>query len=257
MFNMARADSYRLAHSKGFYVTEIVLIGLIIVNVATQSLSMVLGSDRLRAFQSTVTHLDWTGAQSIKMMSSMASLLIYILLPIFSITIGFEFSRDIYKNPLSSGMTRLNYFISKYIIYLFLSLFQLILYYTLIYLTSGIQHGFGHTNGLFWTSMLRTFGVQYLNFTALFTLAMLVMYLSFSVLITVIFTIIFPIILSIFFQIFPHAHWINLFAFQQNIDSAYFSKYSGVHLTEMLGATFGTIVVSLIIAYIVFKKRDL
>ncbi|KRK97825.1 hypothetical protein FD04_GL000797 [Secundilactobacillus odoratitofui DSM 19909 = JCM 15043] len=50
MLNMMRADTYRLFHSKGFYITQIFMILVATINILTASLFMIGGNDGLSTF---------------------------------------------------------------------------------------------------------------------------------------------------------------------------------------------------------------
>lgn len=258
MLNMARADMYRLFHSKGFYITQILMIIVATISILTSTLGEVgADSDGFNQFQSASQKVDWTGVQSVKAMTSETSFLIYFILPLFIMTIGFEFSRKIYKNPLSSGMTRLNYFVSKYVVFLLISACQLIFYYVFIFLVGGLKNGFGKITGHFLIKFFQTASVQLLELSAIFAIATLVMYLFFSTIAAVVTTIILPLIVSILVLIFTSHDWLRYFSFQGNIDSAYFTHYTSGEMSQLLLAGFSTIIVCLVLAFLSFRKRDL
>ena len=257
MFNMLRADTYRLLHSRGFYITQFVMIGLVVVSVATDSLSMMIGSAGLSSFQNQASHVTWTAVNSVKLMSSMASLLLYILLPLFIMSIGFDFSRKIYKNPLSSGMTRLNYFISKYFVFVLITVGQLLFYYGVIFLSTGIKSGFGKLTVLLVKKWVQVFSLQLLELNAIFAISVLVIYLSFSTIAAVITTVVTPVLIPVLLQLFTKAHWLRNFDFQSRVDSAYFTQYRGTDLSGLMIASFGMILGCLLVAYISFRKREL
>lgn len=258
MLNMARADFYRLWHSKGFYITQIALILLILISILTNSVGVIAGGDEnLYAFQAAQNKLTWTAVRSIQVMSSMTSALIYFLLPLFIMTIGFEFSRKIYKNPLSSGMSRLNYFISKYCVFILITFCQFIFMYVTIFLAAGFKNGFGHPSSHMFGKMSATIGMQFLMMVTIFSISVLIMYLTFSTITAVIVTIIFPIIMTILVQLFPKQHWLIYFNFQNKIDAAYITHFSGQVFTHTLETAFATILICLVISFITFNHKDL
>lgn len=258
MLNMARADMYRLFHSKGFYITQILMIIVATISILTSTLGTIGGdSDGFDNFQTASQKVMWTGVQSVKAMSSETSFLIYFILPLFIMTIGFEFSRKVYKNPLSSGMTRLNYFISKYVVFLLISACQFIFYYLFIFLAGGVKNGFGKITGHFLVKLLQTSSIQLLEMSAIFAISTLVMYLFFSTITAVVTTIILPMIITILAVIVTKQHWLGYFNFQSNIDSAYFTHYTSGQMSQLLVTGFGTIIVCLVLAFLSFRKRDL
>ena len=259
MLNMVRADAYRLFHSKGFYITQILLVAIVVFSISLEGVATILGgNDALSNFQNTNTKFAWNAVQSVKLMSSMASVLIYFLLPLFVMTIGFEFSRKIYKNPLSSGMSRFNYFCSKYGVFLLIELCQFIFFYLAIFITAGLKNGVGHVTARFIGKMLATIGIQFMAINAILAIGLLLMYVFFSTITAVLSTIIFPMIVTLAVELFPKSHWLKYFSFQSVIDSAYFTNYStGGDIMKLLAASFGVILICLASAFLVFKRRDL
>lgn len=258
MLNMARADFYRLFRSKGLYITEVVLIFIVLISIFNKTVGLILGnSGSLSTFQAANNGHYWNAVHATNAMTSMTSLLIYIILPLFIMTIGFEFSRKIYKNPLSSGMTRLNYFISKYCVFIVITILQFTFYYAAIFLIAGFKNGFGHIDGHFFTKLFETVGIQILEVSAIFSIAVLALYLTFSTIASVITTIIFPVCISVLGAVFEKQHWLQNLNFQNRIDSAYYTNYSTAHLHTMLTYSFGFIFVCLLLAYLTFRKRDL
>lgn len=258
MLNMARADFYRLFRSKGFYITEVVLICLVILSVVTNSLGSIVGnSETLATFQAASNKTQWSAVKSVAAMSSMASILIYIILPIFIMTIGFEFSRKTYKNPLSSGMTRINYFISKYLIFVIMCIPQFLFFYLTVFVTSWIKNGAGKITGHFLWKMLGTLGIQLMEISALFAIAVLIIYAFFSTIAAVIVTIVVPLIPSILSLIFKKVDWIKFVNFQTNIDTAYPTRYTNTEMDKLIFFALGTILVCLVLSFLSFRKRDL
>lgn len=232
MFNMIRGDFYRLKHSKGFYITEFILIILIILVTANGALGSIgARSDALESFQNFQKNGDvWTAVNATKLMTSMASALIYLILPLFIMTSGFEFSRHSYKNLLSSGMTRLNYFFSKYAVFVVLMLLQFILYYGSVYVFTGFKNGFGVFTVHYAVRLGQTILFQLLLMIAAFSVAILALYVTFSTIAAVVTAIIFPLFISIIRMIFNKVDWLKYFDFQGTIDSAYFTHLSSHNL---------------------------
>ncbi|ANK62359.1 hypothetical protein AYR56_11065 [Loigolactobacillus backii] len=224
MFNMIRGDFYRLKHSKGFYITEFILIALVLSSVLTGTLGTIgARSDSIEEFQQAGG--AWNAVKATKLMTSMCSFLIYLILPLFIMTTGFEFSRRSYKNPLSSGMTRLNYYLSKYSVFIVIVLLQVILYYGTVYVVTGIKNGFGIFTLNFGIKMAQAILLQLLLLLAIFSVSILVLFITFSTISAVVTTIIFPLLVNILHMIFIKVAWLKYFDFQGTIDSAYFTHF--------------------------------
>jgi len=256
MFNMIRGDTYRLLHSKGFYITKFLLIILVLTSVLTGTLGTVGVQTESLAKMQDVTSV-WNAVKAMKLMTIMASFLIYLILPLFIMTTGFEFSRRSYKNLLSSGMTRLNYFFSKYAVFIMIVCLQFILFYGTTFLGTGLKNGFGTLTANFGLKISQTILLQILFIIAIFSVSILVLFVTFSTITAVTTTIIFPLLIQIMSAIFNKVNWIKYFDFQSIIDNAYFTHLSAQTLTYYILAASGTILICGFLSIYVFKQKNL
>lgn len=260
MFNMILGDFYRLKHSKGFYITELILVAFILTIVLTSTLGSVSArpsSASFSMFQQAGVNGHWSGIQAVKLMSSMCSFLIYLILPLFILTTGFEFSSGSYKNLLSSGMTRTNYFFSKYIVFIIVVLLQFILYYVLIYMVAGATNTFGNFTVNFSIKMGQVIIFQLLLTLAIFAVSILVMFITFSITAAIITTVVWQFIISVFRMVLIHATWLKFFDFQGTIDTIFFAQMS-LHDTSLyILTTCSTIIVCGLLSLYTFKHKNL
>lgn len=258
MFNMIRGDAYQLRHSRGFYITEFLLIALVLSSVLTGALGTIgVSTESLQTFQVQGTSTSWNAVKAIKLMTSMASFLIYLILPLFIMTTGFDFSHYSYKNLLSSGMTRLNYFVSKYAVFIAIVLLQFIIFYNTVYLSAGFKNTFSILTISFVTRLLQTVALQLLLMIAIFSVSILVLFTTFSTIAAVITAIIVPILTQIIHSIFIKTEWIKYFDFQTMIDSAYFVPLSVHEVRLYVLAAVGTILICGILSMYFFNKKNL
>lgn len=256
MFNMIRGDFYRLRHSKGFYITEFILIVLILVSISTGTLGSVgISSEGVNEFQQK--DVIWTAVLAMKLMTSMNSFLIYLILPLFIMTTGFEFSRQSYKNLLSSGMTRVNYFISKYAVFLLIVVLQFVLYYGITFNGASLKNGIGDWTARFGIKIAQTISFQLLLMVAIFAISIFVLFLTFSTIAAIVTTIIFPLIIEIIHAIFSKTDWLKYFDFQISIDSAYFTHLSTNTLAIYILTACGTIIILGLLSIFIFKRKNL
>ncbi|BAP86304.1 hypothetical protein LOOC260_117980 [Paucilactobacillus hokkaidonensis JCM 18461] len=256
MFNMIRGDAYQLRHSKGFYITEISLIILVLSSVLTGTLGSIgVRTEGLQKLQGPATTLNAIGET--QLMTCMGSFLIYLILPLFIMTTGSEFSHHSYKNLLSSGMTRINYFFSKYAVFIVIVLLQFIIFYATVYLSAGFKNGFGVPTDSFEIKIFQTIIFQLLLMTAIFSVSILILFTTFSTITAVIATIVFPIIVQIIHSIFIKAEWIKYFDFQSMIDGAYFSPLSAHEMVLYLFTTLGTIILCGLLSIYIFSQKNL
>lgn len=259
MWNMIRGDAYRLRHSKGFYITEVVLIIIVITSVFTGSLGGVgVQNQALENFQNAgMANPTWNAVRATELMTTMVSFLIYLILPLFIMTTGFEFSRQSYKNLLASGMTRTNYFFSKYAVFIVIVFLQFVLYYATVYLGTGLKNGFGTLTTKFSAKISQTILLQLLFMIALFSISILVLFITFSTITAVVTTIILPILIQIIRQILSKVTWVKYFDFQSMLNGAYFTTLSTHALTMYLAAAFGTIIILGSLSIYIFKQKNL
>lgn len=257
MINTIRADSYRLFHSKGFYINQLLLIGLVVLSVGTEALGSVgISHDSLQQLQEQVTQAKWSGANTLIAMSTMSSFLMYFCLPLFVMTIGFDLSKKTLKNLISSGISRGEFFFSKYIVFLVTILMQFAFYYGLSFLTAAIKNGVGDFGVNYFENFFRTLGVQYLSINAIFAFGLLALYLCFSNIAAVLAVVILPIATGIITIIYSKVKVLQYISFQGSMDSAWLSLPDNFWLNTMIAAVL-VIICCGTLSLISFKKRDL
>ncbi len=118
MINQLRADTYRITHSIGFYITLLLVISYSVLITESKS----IGGIMVNADQSLLAHLansNWTILDSIRGLTMSSSALMYVIMSLFVIIIGYEFSQKTYKNTLVSGISRFKFIMAKYVMLLF------------------------------------------------------------------------------------------------------------------------------------------
>lgn len=256
MLNSIKADFYRLFHSKGFYITQGLLLLLVVTSVTGEALGSI-GVTGQQSLQSDALEAVWTGRVTIEAMSSMASFLLYFCLPLFVITIGFDLTKKTYKNLLTAGVSRRGFFVSKYIVFVLMSLMQFVIYYGAAFVTACIKNGAGSINGEFIGNFFRVFGLQFVFFQAIFGLAVVAMNLVRSNVASVLAVIIFPIVVSMLAMLLKNADWLQYLNFQGNIDSAWVQGAPDGYWVKAVMASLASILVCLGLGYSAFQKQDL
>lgn len=259
MFNTLRADFYRLFRSKGFYITQILLLLLVFLSVLTEAIgTMGVQIDELDQLQTTFDELTWTGAQVLSTMSTMSVFLLYFCLPLLTLTIGYDLTRSTNKNLLTSGVSRLNFFVSKYLVFVVFSIYQLFFYYAVAFLTASVKNGVGEFGNGFLTNFLRAFGIQVLCLHAVFAVAILVLYLLFSNVSAVITVVVFPLAISVMQMIFPKVSFFQYINFQTNMNAAWIETIGPENYwLKVAVSCILFIFVSLTISYQVFRRKNL
>ncbi len=259
MFNTLRADFYRLFRSRGFYITQIVLIFVVFLSVATEAVGTVgMQTEEISQLQATVVESTWTGVHALSAMSAMSSFVLYFCLPLLAMTIGFDLTRSTYKNLLTSGISRLNFFLSKYLVFVVASTCQLFFFYLITFLTASMKNGVGELETSFITNFLRTFSIQVLCLQAVFAIGILAMYLFHSNVSAVLTVIIFPLIISVLYMFFQEASFLQYISFQANMDIAWVEAIGPENYWLRVAVScILFILTSLTISYQVFRRKNL
>lgn len=193
MINQLRADTYRLIHSVGFYVT----LGLVIVYSALITKTKTVGGIMANGNEESLDRLarsNWTILNGIRGLTISASLLMYMVIGLFIITIGYEFSQQTYKNTLISGISRSSFILSKYItllITIFISITAYFLTTIIMSLILGRSLGASLPN-LLSTSVLTDITITFF-ISIVFSMGILILVVTNSIVISSIFIVVFPI----------------------------------------------------------------
>ena len=160
MFNIMKADLYRLSRSKGVYITSVLLLSLIILQVAiSRTVEVVSVGSSGNSTGSGV----FTGSTAALEMIKATDTLLYFILP-FILFIGCaDFSSEAVKNVLSNGISRGKYYLSKLVLSCAISTVILSMYIVLPTIIGTSMNGFGGTFDMaFISSIMKPFLVQWL-----------------------------------------------------------------------------------------------
>lgn len=258
MFNIIRADLYRISRSKIFYLTQIALFTIILVNISSHTTLLAgIQSDAFMSLVHNIEESSWTGATALIGSSLMAGSLIYFYLPLFILSIGYDLTHGTIKNLISSGFSRRIIFVSKYVTFLILSAAEYLFYYLLAFSIASVSSGVGEFKEYFLYSFFQSMGIQFLSLHAIFTVTIFILYVSRSNVAAVIGTVSFPVLLStISVLLFPKSKIIQYFDFQGNINNTFLSMPRGYWLNVSLISIVFILVWSSI-SYTCFKRKEL
>lgn len=108
MLHTIHADFYRLFRSKGFWISEIILALNIISGVLLGGTGHV--GVETGAKQAVKSASSWTGVGSLINYSSSISMTVLFTLIVVSIILGVDLAQKLYKNNLTSGISRSGFF---------------------------------------------------------------------------------------------------------------------------------------------------
>lgn len=211
MINQIRADSYRLRRTLGIYLTFLVTIMYSILITGKKIIEGILVTGDSMA--KLVSIKNWTIKDGINASTLSSSLLLFMFISIFVITIGYEFSQKTYKNTLVSGITRTQFIVSKYLLMLFNILILILIYFSTSIVTGIIL---SRPIGSNWISLLlialKTSLLISFFISVIFGMAILLLLLTGSVIIGSVFIIVCPFLITMLNNLLDLS-WLKYFDF--------------------------------------------
>lgn len=198
VINQLRADAYRLTRLTGFYLTLLLVIGYSALITKTKSVGGIM-ADANENVLHHLAHSNWSIIDGIRGLTMSASVLMYVLMGLFVIIIGYEFSQQTYKNTLISGISRFQFILAKYVMLLLTILVNITIYFLTVIVTSLVLN---RKLGTSWGHLLQTASITTVTvaffISIVFSIAILILMLTSSVIISSIFIVIFPLAISMF-----------------------------------------------------------
>lgn len=209
MINQLRTDFYRLSHTWGIYITLAVTIVYSLIINLQQVVGGIMVTSMSSNAMSRLSTKEWSIKDGVNASTLSSSILMYFFISIFVITIGYEFSQKTYKNTLVSGITRSQFILSKYLVML-LNIFVMILVYFFTSIVSGLitNRSVGASWGKLLPMSLNVSIVIAFFISVIFGLAILILILTSSIVISSIFIVVFPIFISVL-SIFTSWDWLK------------------------------------------------
>lgn len=259
MINTIRADFYRLKHTKGFWIAQLILILFITFSIFNQATGSVgISAQDMMEETSAVKEIPWTGTVSLVTMSSMAIFVLYFIIPLFVIALGHDFSKETYKNSLTVGVSRSKYFFSKYITLVLITALQLAYFYLMSFITGSVLNGFGDDFGkTFLWETLQSFALQLLFIMAILSFSVCLLYLTSNVIAAILTAVILPIVINLlqfFFQKITLFSWLD---FQSIASQMMMTGLTDPDLPKQILTALITMGLLIIISLTTFKKREL
>ncbi|WP_179396137.1 ABC transporter permease [Lacticaseibacillus absianus] len=212
MINQIRADFYRQLRTWGFGLVMGLTVVYCAVCVWFKSVGGVMVNAPLSALDE-LTAKQTTVRAGIRGATINSSVLLYVFIALFVIVIGYEFSQQTYKNTLISGISRLQFILAKYLTLLLDLFIALALFYLTALITGRLA---GRAWGTALPHLLQETGLTLVTSTffisVVFSLAMLVLIASGSLVISAVFIVIWPLAVSLG-SILTNWHWLSYIDF--------------------------------------------
>lgn len=250
MIHTIQADFYRLFRSKGFWITEFILFVLLLMGATIGA------TGHLMSVQTTPpetrTH-GWNGIEALINASSNDSNLVFLCIILVCLVLGVDLIGKLYKNSLTVGVSRTEFFLAKSFVLASIALLQLIASLVIAFVPSTLLNGLGTIPDGFVTNLLLMIFLQFLCLLAWLSIVSFILYLTHSYLAVFIGYLISSIILSMPMFIFPDIEilrYLNLnFAYAMTSNSQAILYTITVCVTVILFFSFSGLTI--------FKKKSL
>ena len=252
MIHTIQADFYRLFRSKGFWITEIVLFALMLMG-ATIGATGHLMSVNTTPPESEIPTQGWNGVQALINASSQGSNLVFLCIILACLVLGVDLIGKLYKNSLTVGVSRTEFFLAKFVVLASIALMQILVSLVIAFVPATILNGVGTMPEGFIGNLLLTISLQFLCILAWLSIVSFILYVTHSYLAVFIGYLISSILLSTPMLIFPDIEILR-----------YLSLNFAYAMTDYSQAILYTVIVTVTIILLftisglaVFKKKSL
>lgn len=251
MIHTIQADFYRLFRSKGFWITEFILFALMLMGATIGATGHLMSVNTTP--ETEFPTKGWDGVQALINASSQGSNLVFLCIILACLVLGVDLIGKLYKNNLTVGVSRTEFFLAKAFVLTCIALLQVIISLVIAFIPATILNGFGTMPDGFIGNLLITISLQFLCLLAWLSIVSFILYVSHSYLAVFIGYLVSSILLSMPMLIFPSIKILP-----------YLSLQFTYAMTANSESIFYTIIVSLAVIVIfnlsglaVFKKKSL
>ena len=251
MIHTIQADFYRLFRSKGFWITEFILFALMLMGATIGATGHLMSVNTTP--ETEFPTKGWDGVQALINASSNGSNLVFLCIVLACLVLGVDLIGKLYKNNLTVGVSRTEFFLAKTFVLASIAFLQLIVSLVIAFIPATILNGFGIMPDGFIGNLLITISLQFLCLLAWLSIVSFILYVSHSYLAVFIGYLVSSILLSMPMLIFPSIKILP-----------YLSLQFTYAMTANSESIFYTLIVSLAVIVIfnlsgltVFKKKSL
>ena len=251
MIHTIQADFYRLFRSKGFWITEFILFALMLMGATIGATGHLMSVNTTP--ETEFPTKGWDGVQALINASSNGSNLVFLCIILVCLVLGVDLIGKLYKNSLTVGVSRTEFFFAKSFVLASIALLQLIASLVIAFIPATLLNGLGTMPDGFVTNLLLTISLQFLCLLAWLSIVSFILYLTHSYLAVFIGYLVSSILLSMPMLIFPSIKilpYLSLqffYAMTANSESIFYT----------LIVTLAVIVIFNLSGLAVFKKKSL
>ena len=201
MIHTIQADFYRLFRSKGFWITEFILFALMLMGATIGATGHLMSVNTTP--ETEFPTKGWDGVQALINASSNGSNLVFLCIVLACLVLGVDLIGKLYKNNLTVGVSRTEFFLAKTFVLASIAFLQLIVSLVIAFIPATLLNGIGTMPDGFATNLLLTIFLQFLCLLAWLSIVSFILYVSHSYLAVFIGYLVSSIILSMPMLVFP------------------------------------------------------
>lgn len=253
MLNFIRADLYRLSRSKSFWITEGIILLLVILSVVSNgSVGVTLGDSTQTAGGLT----EMTGFLAIQ--TSLSSMLLYYSLPLVMQVLGSEYTKGTMKNIITVGVSKPAYLFGKFLVYALVLVLQIVAICVVSFVAGTVIGGIGYNDLSQIENLLYYFVSFVLILLATSSFAVLVLYLTKNTAVSILATIFIPMAFAIARISLPNWKFLEYLDFQGGLEMVTMTTFQTWETVQpiFIGSLI-SLLLCLLAAQLVFKRQEL
>ncbi len=250
MIHTIQADFYRLFRSKGFWITEVILFALMLMGASIGATGHLMA---IQTEEPEIPTQGWNGVQALINASSQGSNLVFLCIILACLVLGVDLIGKLYKNNLTVGVSRTEFFLAKAFVLACIALLQVIICLVIAFIPATILNGFGTMPDGFIGNLLITIFLQLFCLLAWLSIVSFILYVSHSYLAVFIGYFVSSILLSMPMLIFPSIKILPYLSLQ----FTYAMTANSESILYTIIVSLAVIVIFNISGLTVFKKKSL
>ena len=251
MIHSIQADFYRLFRSKGFWITEFILFVLMLMGATIGATGHLMSVNTTP--ETEFPTKGWDGVQALINASSNGSNLVFLCIILACLVLGVDLIGKLYKNSLTVGVSRTEFFLAKGFVLASIAFLQLIVSLVIAFIPATILNGLGTMPDGFIGNLLITIFLQFLCLLAWLSIVSFILYVSHSYLAVFIGYLVSSILLSMPMLVFPDIEILRYFI----LDFAYAMTSNSQSILYTIMVCVSVILFFSLSSLTVFKKKSL
>ena len=251
MIHTIQADFYRVFRSKGFWITEFILFVLMLMGATIGATGHLMSVNTTP--ETEFPTKGWDGVQALINASSNSSNLVFLCIILACLVLGVDLIGKLYKNSLTVGVSRTEFFLAKGFVLASIAFLQLIVSLVIAFIPATLLNGLGTMPDGFIGNLLVTIFLQFLCLLAWLSIVSFILYVSHSYLAVFIGYLVSSILLSMPMLVFPDIEILRYLI----LDFAYAMTSNSQSILYTITVCVSVILFFSLSSLTVFKKKSL